>query len=104
MPEYDNTNTAIAFVESGLFTQEGVQAMGNKPILKINVNIDGVDKVISLWFVKDKETGEYKLTKNGSKMLSGKVELPYVNPNAQAPVPEQAPDKSDVAFDDKIPF
>ena len=28
MKEYDNTNTAIVFVEEGLFNKEGVEALG----------------------------------------------------------------------------
>ena len=75
--EYDNTNTAIVFVEDGLFNREGVEAQGNKPVIVVKANIDGVKKEISLWFAKDKETGKYKLTKNGNKMLTGKVSDPY---------------------------
>ena len=74
---YDNTNTAIAFVEDGLFNKEGVEALGAKPIIVVKANIDGVEKEISLWFAKDKETGEYRLTKQGNKMLTGKVSVPY---------------------------
>ena len=75
--EYDNTNTAIVFVEDGLFNKEGVEALGNKPVIVVKANIDGVDKEISLWFSKDRETGKYKLTKQGNKMLTGKVSDPY---------------------------
>ena len=75
--EYDNTNTAIAFVEDGLFNKEGVEAQGKKPVIVVKANIDGIDKEISLWFARDKETGKYKLTKNGNKMLTGKVSDPY---------------------------
>ena len=74
---FDKTNTAIVFVEEGLFNKQGVEALGNKPIIVVKANIDGVEKVISLWFSKDKETGEYRLTSNGSKMLTGKVGDPY---------------------------
>ena len=75
--EYDKTNTAIVFVEDGLFNKNGVEALGTKPVIVVKANIDGVEKEISLWFSKDKETGEYRLTKQGNKMLTGKVSDPY---------------------------
>ena len=74
---FDKTNTAIVFVEDGLFNKEGVEALGNKPVIVVKANIDGVEKEISLWFSKDKATGQYKLTQKGSKMLTGKVSDPY---------------------------
>ena len=77
MADYDNTNTAIVFVEDGLFNKEGVEALGNKPVIVVKANIDGKDKEISLWFSKDKATGQYRLTKQGNKMLTGKVSDPY---------------------------
>ena len=77
MAQYDNTNTAIVFVEDGLFNKDGVEALGKKPIIVVKANIDGVEKEISLWFSKDKETGQYKLTTQGNKMLTGKVSDPY---------------------------
>ena len=75
--EYDNKNTAIVFVENGLFNKDGVEALGKKPVIVVKANIDGKEKEISLWFSKDKETGQYKLTKQGNKMLTGKVSDPY---------------------------
>ena len=74
---YDNTNTAIVFVEDGLFNKDGVEALGNKPVIVVKANIDGKNKEISLWFSKDKATGQYRLTKQGNKMLTGKVSDPY---------------------------
>ena len=74
---FDKTNTAIVFVEDGLFNRDGVEALGKKPVIVVKANIDGVEKEISLWFAKDKETGQYKLTKQGNKMLTGKVTDPY---------------------------
>ena len=74
---FDKTNTAIVFVEDGLFNKEGVEALGKKPVIVVKANIDGVEKEISLWFSKDKETGQYKLTTQGNKMLTGKVSDPY---------------------------
>ena len=78
MAAFDKTNTAIAFVEDGLFNKNGVESLGNKPVISIKVNIDGVDKEISLWFSKNKETGEYNLTSKGTKFLTGQVKAPYV--------------------------
>ena len=75
---FDKTNTAIAFVEDGLFNKDGVEALGNKPIIVVKANIDGVEKEISLWFSKDKETGQYKLTSQGNKFMTGQVKAPYV--------------------------
>ena len=74
---FDKNNTAIVFVEDGLFNKEGVEALGNKPVIVVKANIDGVEKEISLWFSKNKETGQYNLTKQGNKMLTGKVADPY---------------------------
>ena len=78
MAQFDKTNTAIAFVEDGVFNRDGVEALGNKPVISIKANIDGVEKEISLWFSKNKETGEYNLTKQGNKFLTGQVKAPYV--------------------------
>ena len=90
--KYDNTNTAIVFVEDGLFNKNGVEALGTKPVIVVKANIDGKEKEISLWFSKDKETGEYRLTKQGNKMLTGKVSDPYVgdgfNDASATPVPK----------------
>ena len=77
MAAFDKTNTAIVFVEDGLFNKDGVEALGSKPVIVVKANIDGVEKEISLWFSKDKETGQYKLTQKGNKMLTGKVSDPY---------------------------
>jgi len=78
MAAFDKTNTAIAFVEDGLFNKNGVEALGNKPVISLQINIDGVEKEVSLWFSKNKETGEYNLTSRGTKFLTGKVKAPYV--------------------------
>ena len=78
MAAFDKTNTAIAFVEDGLFNKDGVEALGNKPIIVVKANIDGVEKEISLWFSKDRETGQYKLTSHGNMFMTGQVKAPYV--------------------------
>ena len=75
---FDKTNTAIVFVEDGLFNKDVVEALGNKPVISIKANIDGVEKEISLWFSKSKETGKYNLTSKGTKFLTGQVKAPYV--------------------------
>ena len=74
---FDKTNTAIVFVEDGLFNKDGVEALCKKPVIVVKANIDGVEKEISLWFSTDKATGQYKLTQKGNKMLTGKVSDPY---------------------------
>ena len=104
--KYDNTNTAICFVENGLFTKECVDAMGKKPVLVVKANIDGVDKEISLWFAKDKNTGQYKLTKNGNKMMTGKVADPYQGDGFQDKSASQAPifEQPQTSNDADIPF
>ena len=107
---FDKTNTAIVFVEEGLFNKDGVEALGKKPVIVVKANIDGVEKEISLWFATDKETGQYKLTKQGNKMLTGKVSDPYqgdgfINQDA-TPKPEFAQVSATpvATSDDDIPF
>jgi len=104
---YDNTNKAIAYVENGLFAKAGVENLQaqRKPILKLKVNVDGKDVEIALYFkmVYDEATGsftdQYKVTSTGSKMLAGKVTLPYVA-NAIDSVTESNVEE----FEDKVPF
>ena len=103
MAQFDKTNTAIVFVEDGLFNKEGVEALGNKPVIVVKANIDGVEKEISLWFSKDKATGQYKLTKQGNKMLTGKVSDPYegdgFSDRSATPTPEFSKTQtSDIPF------
>jgi len=104
--QFDNTNTAICFVENGLFTRDGVEALGKKPVIVIKANIDGVEKEISLWFSKDKVTGEFKLTKNGNKMLTGKVSDPYEGDGFEEKSATQPPlfEKPQTSNDADIPF
>ena len=111
MAEYDNTNTAIVFVEDGLFNKNGVDALGTKPVIVVKANIDGKEKEISLWFSKDKATGQYKLTKQGNKMLTGKVSDPYqgggFSDSSHTPTPKfdkPAATPLMTSSDDDIPF
>ena len=99
---FDKTNTAIVFVEDGLFNKDGVEALGSKPVIVVKANIDGVEKEISLWFSKDKETGQYKLTQKGNKMLTGKVSDPYQGDGfaQQNATPEPVFEKNDA----ELPF
>ena len=99
---FDKTNTAIVFVEDGLFNKDGVEALGKKPVIVVKANIDGVEKEISLWFSKDKETGQYKLTQKGNKMLTGKVSDPYQGDGfaQQNATPEPVFEKND----EELPF
>ena len=103
---YDNTNTAIVFVEEGLFNKEGVEALGKKPVISVKANIDGVEKEISLWFSKNKETGEYNLTSQGNKFLTGRVEAPYVKEElfAEKSATQQPVFEETASSDGDIPF
>ena len=104
---FDKTNTAIAFVEDGLFNREGVEALGNKPVISVKANIDGVEKEISLWFSKNKETGEYNLTSKGTKFLTGQVKAPYEKEDLfeqQDATPEPVFEKPVSNNDAELPF
>ena len=113
MEKKDYTNSAIVFVESGIFAKEGVENLQaqKKPILKVKANVDGRDVEIGLYFkmVYDEATkgytNEYYYTKNGSKMLTGKVEDPYV-PNNQIDNSFDKPtgDIGRDEFEDEVPF
>ena len=100
-------NTAKVFVENGIFNRTGVENLQalKKPIIKVKANIDGKDVEIPLYFkmvwVNDVPTNEYFVTTNGNKMLSGKVELPYI---AQAVASVSEATKQVEEFDDDIPF
>ena len=104
---FDKTNTAIVFVEDGLFNKDGVEALGNKPVIVVKANIDGVEKEISLWFSKDKETGQYKLTSQGNKFMTGQVKAPYVKEDLfeQQDVTQEPVFEKPVANnDEELPF
>ena len=77
MSDYDNTNTAIAFIEGELFNQDALNALGKRPVLTLKVNFDGEEKEIGLWFATDKD-GTHKVTIKGHKYLTGKVSDPFV--------------------------
>ena len=101
-------NTAIVFVESGLFCAKAVQDKkdnGNRPVLKVLINVDGVEKELALWFSTDPDTGEYKISKNGDKMLTGSLKVnDYVANQAQGASPTPAINGVNTQFDDDIPF
>jgi len=78
MSDFDKTNTAIAFIEGDLFNQTEVETLGKRPVLTVKVDIDGVEKEISLWFATDKLSGQHKTTRKGHRMLTGKVSDPFV--------------------------
>ena len=101
---FDKTNTAIVFVEDGLFNKEGVEALGNKPVIVVKANIDGVEKEISLWFSKDKETGQYKLTKQDNNMLTGKVSDPYQGDGFAEKSSTPAPEFEKPQVQNELPF
>ena len=110
--QYDTTNTAIAYVDNGLFAKAGVENLQaqRKPILKLKVNVDGKEVEIALYFkmVYDTSTGSftnaYKVTSTGSKMLGGKVTAPYIA-NAVASIePEFLGDRGRDEPEEEIPF
>ena len=101
---FDKTNTAIVFVEDGLFNKDGVEALGKKPIIVVKANIDGVEKEISLWFSTDKETGQYKLTSQGNKMLTGKVSDPYQGGGFTQQDTTETPVFSEPVTNEDLPF
>tara|TARA_R100001244_G_scaffold67113_2_gene55037 strand:+ start:333 stop:674 length:342 start_codon:yes stop_codon:yes gene_type:complete len=106
-------NTAVVYVENGIFNKAGVenlQAQG-KPIIKVKMNVDGKDLEIPLWFkmvwdeATNQSTNQFFVTSSGSKMLKGKVELPFV-PTKRVEVTQERP-QGDIGkdeFDDDIPF
>lgn len=85
-------NTAIVYVENGIFSREGVEQIMStgKPIIKVRMNVEGKDLEIPLYFkmVWDDAVGgfsdEFFVTSTGSKMLKGKVELPRVQKAVQS--------------------
>jgi hypothetical protein len=98
-------NTAVVFVESGIFNKAGVenlQAQG-KPIIKVKANVDGKDVEIALYFkmvwddATDSPTDQYFITTKGNKMLKGKVEDPYVKDG-------ESKNEDEDEVEDEIPF
>jgi len=115
MSQYDNTNTAIAYIENGLFAKAGVENLQaqRKPILKVKINVDGKDVEVALYFkmIYDETTGsftnQYKVTSAGNKMLTGKVLPPYVAQIANAVDSMDSGRLQDMGRDepeDEIPF
>ena len=112
MSQYDNTNTAIAYIENGLFAKSGVENLQaqKKPILKLKVYVDGKDVEIALYFkmVYDTNTGsftdQYKVTSTGSKMLGGKVVPPWVADAVNSVDSNKLQDMGRDEFEDEVPF
>ena len=100
---FDKTNSAIVFVEDGLFNKDGVEALGTKPVIVVKANIDGVEKEISLWFSKDK-AGQYNLTKMGNKMLTGKVADPYEGDGFAEKTATPKPEFAEPQTSNDLPF
>ena len=101
--QYDPTNKAIVYVETGIFNRAGVEKLQalKKPIIKVKANVDGKDVEIALYFkmvydeAAERYTDEYFVTTNGNKMLKGKVENPYV---------ANTDDSQQEEFEDEVPF
>jgi uncharacterized protein (DUF736 family) len=80
MSEYDNTNRGAIFKNEHKKTE-------NHPDYRGTINVDGVDKEISLWV---------KTSKAGKKFFSASIQEPYVATG-------QTPQASEEAEDD-MPF
>ena len=114
--QFDPTNKARVFVEKGIFNKAGVEALAarNLPPVKVYMNVktcnckaDGVELQVSLYFdmvwKNGVPTSEYKLTRNGDKMLKGKGEPKYVAQAVDA-VKNNPQPPTGQEFDDDIPF
>ena len=100
-------NTAVVFVESGIFNKAGVENLQvmNKPIIKVMANVDGRDVEIPLYFrmvwdeATDSPTDQYFITPTGKKMLKVKVEDPNdVYANKSEPGNQQDEPEDDIPF------
>jgi hypothetical protein len=74
MSNYDNTNRGAIF--------KNENKTGSQPDYKGKINVDGVDKQISLWLSTSKT--------DGKKFFSVQITEPY-QPQQQAQAPQQAP-------------
>ena len=107
--QFDPTNKARVFVEKGIFNKAGVEALAarNLPPVKVYMNVDGVELQVSLYFdmvwKNGVPTSEYKLTRNGDKMLKGKAEPKYVAQAVDA-VKNNPQPPTGQELDDDIPF
>ena len=80
MSNYDNANRGAIF-------KNEQKSSDKQPDYKGKINVDGVDKQISIWVTT---------SKNGKKFFSVQISEPY-QPQQQAPAQQQAPD-SDLPF------
>jgi uncharacterized protein (DUF736 family) len=88
MSNYDNTNRGAIF-------KNEQKSSDKQPDYKGKINVDGVDKQISLWVTTSKE---------GKKFFSVQVSEPY-QPQQQAPQPQAAVSQSGDEDDDSgLPF
>lgn len=81
--EYDNTNTIAIFKNKN-------KASDKAPDYRGKLNVDGVDKEVSLWLRESAKTGE--------KFMSGKISDPY---NADK---KETPQKAKPSFDEDLPW
>ena len=80
MSNYDNTNRGAIF-------KNEQKSSDKQPDYKGRINVDGVDKQISLWVTTSK-------SKEGKKFFSVQISEPY-QPQQQAPQPQAGEDGDD---------
>jgi uncharacterized protein (DUF736 family) len=85
--EYDNTN-------SGAIFKNDKKTADNQPDYRGKIDVDGVEKQISLWVKKSKD---------GTKtFFSAKISEPYVPNDVHSKPPQTPPLQSEV--EDDLPF
>jgi len=88
MSNYDNTNRGAIF-------KNEQKSSDKQPDYKGKINVDGVDKQISLWVTTSKE---------GKKFFSVQISEPY-QPQQQAPQPQaEVLQSGEEADDSGLPF
>jgi hypothetical protein len=81
MSNYDNTNRGAIF--------KNENKTGSQPDYKGKINVDGVDKQISLWLSTSQ--------KDGKKFFSVQISEPY-QPQQQAPQQTESGNEDDLPF------
>lgn len=80
---YDNTNRGAIF-------KNDRKEKDTHPDYRGKINVDGVDKEISLWV---------KESKDGKKFFSASISEPYVKPdNATPPIQDEIGEQTDLPF------
>jgi uncharacterized protein (DUF736 family) len=82
--QFDNTNRGAIF-------KNDRKEKDTHPDYRGKINVDGVDKEISLWV---------KTSKDGKQFFSASISAPYVKPDSDTPKPPPLSDE----VDDDLPF